>query len=723
MNLFLIENFLLVKGYFIPGFQKFELKMQSRKNEEKKPINRLHSRKSAEETWEHAYEVIEEKKEESKEDIILRHKKTKKIFSLISIEMPQNQYRLNQLRKKLKQASKIKHPHIRRLRNYYEDRTKSKMNLVLENCKMKNLKEFTKEKRELKEKDAFIIFFQCCLALEKLNQENIENFSIDYENILLDPFQNVKFDLSWILSQENKKGKKNLLFLAPELIQAQSSQKTEQSWSLGIVLYLLTQSKLPFGSKEEILSYKGNIETKSIITENCKILLKQLLSINPLQRIKLPQIFKSPWMTKYQSKFQELDTLRSKTTQNRRETLMEDLDSLLDQFNLKGTKELDFLNKVEAIAGTKKPKRKFTTRFSISKEPRDIIENSSFTSLSKNKTFSQLSQSNRSSISLRVSHSKLKLVIQPLIKSEVKTVQSFKKKSFIKKTISLKKAICQKSVFKGGDRIEQRQSWCSVSEKLFKSSSKTNQHPLKQILDFGAESNLNSSQNNFEIDISANKENIKPNWGQGNCERSSASISLKSNCLATFVMYNDSSKSNQKISPIKIKKESEIEDVADLAQPLFPFQEKSLSRTSFILTEKETAKLKEKDEEGNYLTLRTLRTREEKEKSSKEISGFGQISTGTTRLRSKEKMARDFPSTPLDNAVFENAFMTKESQFSSKNDSDKRVDKKLPPKPKYSFGKRRDAEMGQLKVPKVKIESLAEKMNILRKNSKAPKRR
>jgi len=66
-------------------------------------------------------------------------------------------------------------------------------------------------------------------------------------------------------------------------------------WSLGILLFDMVCGDIPFESDEQICSAQLNFRYR--ISEQCKDLVKACIKVSEVERIKLEDILKHPWMT------------------------------------------------------------------------------------------------------------------------------------------------------------------------------------------------------------------------------------------------------------------------------------------------------------------------------------------------------------------------------------------------------------------------------------------
>jgi len=77
-------------------------------------------------------------------------------------------------------------------------------------------------------------------------------------------------------------------FMAPEVIDGNYQEKCD-IWSLGVVLYMLVSGQLPFPgtSKPEVFGKikKGVYNEPMNCTENCRDLIRKMLTVNPSKRL------------------------------------------------------------------------------------------------------------------------------------------------------------------------------------------------------------------------------------------------------------------------------------------------------------------------------------------------------------------------------------------------------------------------------------------------------
>ena len=144
------------------------------------------------------------------------------------------------------------------------------------------------------EKAKFYIV-EIILAIEFLHNNNMIYRDLKPENILIGNDGHIKltdFGLSKSVESINNKSYTicgTLQYLAPEIMGGEGYDASVDWWSLGIILYEMLTSKLPFKFKfngdNNLAIYKKKIIYPSWMDENAKDLISKLLIIDPSKRI------------------------------------------------------------------------------------------------------------------------------------------------------------------------------------------------------------------------------------------------------------------------------------------------------------------------------------------------------------------------------------------------------------------------------------------------------
>lgn len=209
----------------------------------------------------------------------------KKIFEKVSRVQLNNEIAILKL---------VNHPNIIHLKETYEN--KENIYIVLELIKDGDFFDFITERPCFKDNELRTIMKQLFEAIAYLHEYGIVHYDIKPENILYDKstgniIKLTDFGLSkMILSDEIIDGACGTLpYVAPEILCAKCSGMEADMWSIGTIMYLLTNGKLPYVAEtvEEVLMKMSteNLSFRSSISENSKNLMLALLEKNPKKRI------------------------------------------------------------------------------------------------------------------------------------------------------------------------------------------------------------------------------------------------------------------------------------------------------------------------------------------------------------------------------------------------------------------------------------------------------
>ncbi|XP_054544583.1 MAP/microtubule affinity-regulating kinase 3-like [Talpa occidentalis] len=145
-----------------------------------------------------------------------------------------------------------------------------------------------------------------CAALSHCHARGVAHRDLKPENLLLDRHRNIKladFGLSAQFSGASllKTPCGTPEFVAPELFRRQAySGPVADVWSLGVVLYDMVTGELPFEGntfgelRARVLS--GIYHEPHYLSQQCRDLLKKMMTLNPQSRSTLDSIIKHPWV-------------------------------------------------------------------------------------------------------------------------------------------------------------------------------------------------------------------------------------------------------------------------------------------------------------------------------------------------------------------------------------------------------------------------------------------
>lgn len=128
------------------------------------------------------------------------------------------------------------------------------------------------------------LFHQLCLAIKYLHDRNIIHRDLKLENILLtDQFEPKLIDFGWSCTYNPSRERRSVSgtkeYNAPEILKKENQTKAVDIWALGLILYELHHSHLPFEDPEQYLSQE--VPWKQSIDPKARDLISKCLVRNP----------------------------------------------------------------------------------------------------------------------------------------------------------------------------------------------------------------------------------------------------------------------------------------------------------------------------------------------------------------------------------------------------------------------------------------------------------
>jgi 5'-AMP-activated protein kinase catalytic alpha subunit len=157
------------------------------------------------------------------------------------------------------------------------------------------------------EHDARIIFSQIFDGVSYLhNVLKIAHLDLKLENIMIDSTSHVRiidFGLARPFSDLGSRMSRcgSLPYSSPEMLTGKQVNQSTDIWSLGVLLYVLVNGKLPFVAVEKALLTSKIMFDDVRFSENTspefRDLVKKMLERDPVKRITLAGIYCHPWMS------------------------------------------------------------------------------------------------------------------------------------------------------------------------------------------------------------------------------------------------------------------------------------------------------------------------------------------------------------------------------------------------------------------------------------------
>eukprot|EP01006_Ploeotia_vitrea_P035539 TRINITY_DN65896_c12_g1_i4.p1 TRINITY_DN65896_c12_g1~~TRINITY_DN65896_c12_g1_i4.p1 ORF type:complete len:565 (+),score=258.01 TRINITY_DN65896_c12_g1_i4:191-1885(+) len=178
--------------------------------------------------------------------------------------------------------------------------------VILEFMAGGDLRYYMSQHGAMKENVARFYIAELVLALEELHSLNLLYRDMKPDNVLLDEDGHLRLtDFGLAVPLKAKYNFRNRgfagtpLYQAPEVLQNQWYSYPVDYWGLGIMIYELTQLRLPFRSDHDIV-YQKHIRFKVPVSSSCVSIVNALLQQNPDQRLGsgprgIDEIKSHPW--------------------------------------------------------------------------------------------------------------------------------------------------------------------------------------------------------------------------------------------------------------------------------------------------------------------------------------------------------------------------------------------------------------------------------------------
>lgn len=210
---------------------------------------------------------------------------------------------LMHIRREIEIMSSLSHPHIIAIHEVFENN--SKIVIIMEYASRGDLYDYVSEQQPLSEHDARHFFRQIVSAVHYCHQNRVVHRDLKLENILLDANGNIKI-ADFGLSNLYHQGKflqtfcGSPLYASPEIVNGKPYTGPEvDSWSLGVLLYILVHGTMPFDGQDHKTLVKqisdGAYREPPKPSDACG-LIRWLLMVNPTRRATLEDVASHWWV-------------------------------------------------------------------------------------------------------------------------------------------------------------------------------------------------------------------------------------------------------------------------------------------------------------------------------------------------------------------------------------------------------------------------------------------
>ncbi|XP_076926504.1 CBL-interacting serine/threonine-protein kinase 1-like [Bidens hawaiensis] len=212
----------------------------------------------------------------------------------------------DQIKREIATLKILKHPNVVRLHEVLASKTKIYM--ILEYVNGGELFETIATKGKLSESDGRKLFQQLIDGVTYCHDKGVYHRDLKLENVLVDAKGSIKisdFGLSALPQHLRDDGLLHTTcgspnYVAPEILQNRGYDgATSDTWSCGVILYVILTECLPFDDRNLAVIYqkifKGDVQMPKWLPSGAKNLIKRILDPNPKTRITMADIKEDEW--------------------------------------------------------------------------------------------------------------------------------------------------------------------------------------------------------------------------------------------------------------------------------------------------------------------------------------------------------------------------------------------------------------------------------------------
>ncbi|KAI3690846.1 hypothetical protein L2E82_49057 [Cichorium intybus] len=212
----------------------------------------------------------------------------------------------DQIKREIATLKILKHPNVVRLHEVLASKTKIYM--ILEYVNGGELFETIASKGKLSESNGRKMFQQLIDGVSYCHDKGVYHRDLKLENVLVDAKGSIKisdFGLSALPQHLRDDGLLHTTcgspnYVAPEILSNRGYDgATSDTWSCGVILYVILTGYLPFDDRNLAVLYqkifKGDVQMPKWLPSGAKNLIKRILDPNPKTRITMEGIKADEW--------------------------------------------------------------------------------------------------------------------------------------------------------------------------------------------------------------------------------------------------------------------------------------------------------------------------------------------------------------------------------------------------------------------------------------------